>query len=87
MQKDIGKKVKDCTACLATGKNFKYINPKNQHGKLEKLTELGEELQLDLTGNLHNKILNGEPQILIAKDRFSNWPTSNLVNQPIQQRV
>ena len=73
--KDIEQKVKDCTACLATGKNLKYQIPKNQYGKLEKLSEPGQELQIDFTGKLHNKNLNGEPQILIAIDRFSKWPT------------
>ena len=71
MRKDIEQKVKDCTACLATGKNLKYQIPKNQYGKLEKLSEPGQELQIDFTGKLHNKKLNGEPQILIAIDRFS----------------
>ena len=78
MRKDIEQKVKDCTACLATGKNLKYKIPKNQYGKLEKLSELGQELQIDFTGKLHNKKLNGEPQILIAIDRFSKWPTAKI---------
>ena len=43
MRKDIDQKVKDCTACLATGKNLKYQIPKNQYGKLEKLSEPGQE--------------------------------------------
>ena len=78
MRKDIEQKVKDCTACLATGKNLKYQIPKNQYGKLEKLSEPGQELQIDFTGKLHNKKLNGEPQILIAIDRFSKWPTAKI---------
>ena len=48
-------KVKDCIACLATAKNPKYQVPKNQHMKLEKLTELGQELQIDFTGKLHKQ--------------------------------
>ena len=43
MRKDIEQKVKDCTACLATGKNLKYQIMKNQYGKLEKLSEPGQE--------------------------------------------
>ena len=62
----------------ATGNNLKYRLPQNQHGKLEKLTEPGQELQIDFTRKLHNKKLNGEAQILIAVDRFSKWPTAKI---------
>ena len=78
MRKDIEQRVKDCTACLATAKNLKYQIPKNKYGKLEKLSEPGQEIQIDFTGKLHNKNLNGEPQILIAIDRFSKWPTAKI---------
>ena len=78
MRKDIEQKVKDCTACLATGKNLKYQIPKNQYGKLEKLSEPGQELQIDFTGKLHNKNLNGKHQIKIAIDRFNKWPTAKI---------
>ena len=78
MRKDIEQRVKDCTACLATGKNLKYQIPKNKYGKLEKLSEPGQEIQIDFTGKVHNKNLNGERQILIAIDRFSKWPTAKI---------
>ena len=57
MRKGIEQRVKDCTACLATGKNLKYQIPKNKYGKLEKLSEPGQEIQIDFTGKLHNKNL------------------------------
>ena len=75
MKQDIENKVKDCTACLASGKNLEYQLPKKHYGKLEKLTEPGQEIQIDFTGKLHNKKINGDVQILIAIDRFSKWPT------------
>ena len=75
LKKDIENKVQDCTACLASGKNLKYQLPKKHYGKLEKLSEPGQEIQIDFTGKLHNKHLHGETQILIAVDRFSKWPT------------
>ena len=78
MRKDIEQKVKDCTACLATGKNLEYQIPKIRNGKLEKLSEPWQELQIDFTGKLHNKNLNRESQILIAIDRFSKWPTAKI---------
>ena len=74
-KQDIETKVKDCTACLASGKNLNYQLQKKHHGKLEKLSEPGQDLQIDFTGKLHNKKLNGETQILIAIDRFSKCPT------------
>ena len=74
MKQDIENKVKDCTACLASGKNLKYQLPKKHYGKLEKLTEPVQEIQIDFTGKLHNKNINGDIQLLIAIDRFSKWP-------------
>ena len=56
MKQDIENKVKDCTACLASGKNLNYQLPKKHYGKLEKLTEHGQEKQIDFTGKLHNKM-------------------------------
>ena len=70
---DIEMKVKDCTACLASGKNLKYQLPSKHYGKLGKLTEPGQEIQIDFTGKLHNKKINGDVQILNAVDRFSKW--------------
>ena len=71
MKQDIENKVNDCTACFASGKNLKYQLPKNYDGKLENLTEPGQELQIDFTGKLQNKNIHGVVQILIAVDRFS----------------
>ena len=59
------------TACFASGKNLKYQLPRKHYGKLEQLTEPGQELPIDFTGKLHNKNIHGEVQILIAIDRFS----------------
>ena len=50
---DIETKLKDCTACLASGKSWKYQLPKKYYGKLEQLTEPGQEVQSDFTGKLH----------------------------------
>ena len=52
MKQDIENKVKDCTAYLATGKNLNYQIPKKHYGKLEKLTEPGQEIQIDFTGKI-----------------------------------
>ena len=65
MKQDSETKVKDCTLCLASGKSPKYQLPKQQQGKLEKLTEPGQNIQIDFIGKLHNKKLGGDTQILI----------------------
>ena len=75
INRDIENKAKDCIACLASGKNLKYQLPNIHYGKLKTLTEPGQEIQIDFTGKLHNKRINGDVQILIAVDRFSKWPT------------
>ena len=51
-------KVKDCTACLASGKNLKNQLPSKHYGKLEKLTDPGEEKQIDFTRKLQNQYIN-----------------------------
>ena len=39
---------------------------KKHYRKLEKLSEPGQEIQIDFTGKLHNTIRSGETQIIIA---------------------
>ena len=72
MKQDIENRVQDCTA---SGKNFKYQLPKKHYGELEKLFEPGQEIKIDFSGNLRNKNLHGEKQILKTVDRFSKCPT------------
>ena len=50
INRDIENKVKDCVACLASGKKLKNQLPNNHYGKLKKLTELGQKIQIDFTG-------------------------------------
>ena len=42
---------------------------------MEKLSESGQEIQINFPGKLHNKQISGDVQILIAVDRFSKRPT------------
>ena len=82
MQKEIEEKTKNCVACMASGKNLKYQIPKREFGKLKTLTEPGQEIQIDFSGKLNNKKLNGKHSrliaVLIAVDRFSKWPTAKI---------
>ena len=75
MCKEIEDETKICVACMASGKNLNYQIQKNNFGKLKQITEPGQEIQIDFTGKLNHKKLNGEHQILFAIDRFSLWPT------------
>ena len=75
INKVIEDKVKNCKTCLASGKNLKYQKPKNESGKLKTFTEPGQEIQIDFTGKLYNKKLNGKNQLLNVVDSFSKWPT------------
>ena len=45
---------------------------------MKTLTEKGQEVQIDFTGKLNHKKLNGEHRLLIAMDRFSKWPTAKI---------
>ena len=78
MQKEVEDKTKICVACMSSGKKLKYRKPKNEFGKLKTLTEPGQEIQIDLSGKLNDKKLNGEHQILIAIHRFSKWTIAKM---------
>ena len=78
MCKEIEDRTKNCVACMASGMNSNYQIPKTNFGKLKTLTEPGQEIQIDFTGKLNHKKLNGKHQILIAIDRFTKWPTAKI---------
>ena len=78
MKQHIENKVKDCTACLASGKTLKHQLQKKHYGKLAKVTQPGHEIQIDLTGKLPNKNFYNEVQIMMAVGRFSKYPTVNI---------
>ena len=56
-------------------KNLKYKLPKKPYGEFEKLSEPGQEIQLDITGETTSQIVNYEVQTLIAVDRLGKRPT------------
>ena len=78
MLKEIEDKTKNCVACMSSGKNLIFELPKNEFGKLKTITEPGQEIQINFSGKLNNKKVNGEYQIVIAIDRFSKWPTAKI---------
>ena len=75
---DIHEKHRNCTACINAGKNLKTQLPKTEKSKILTAKEPGEELQLDFTGKIFNEKITGHPQILVAVDHFSKWPTAKI---------
>ena len=61
--------------CTDQGKNLKPIIPKSDLGKLPKLLEPNQEIQLDFAGPMPNES-NNETYILVAIDRFSRYPSA-----------
>ena len=59
---------------MISGKNLKYQLRSTQEIKLPVLTEPGQEIQKDFSGELHNKHVTGEPYILTKIDQHSKWP-------------
>ena len=60
MQKEIEEKAKNCVACMASSKNLKNQISKREFGKLETITEPGQETQIDCSGKLNKEKLDGE---------------------------
>ena len=78
MREDIERKSETCSACLNAGKNLKFQTPQTKTSKLEQPKTPGEEIQIDLTENLHNNKLSTNPLILIAVDKNSRWPVAKI---------
>ena len=53
--RDFENKAKDCTACLASGKNLKYQLPNSHYGKMKTLTEPSQEIKSILPENYITK--------------------------------
>ena len=70
MSKEVEDKTKVCVAFMASVMNLSYQIPKKT-SKTKTLTGPGLKLQISFSGNMNNKKLNEEHQILIAIDRFN----------------
>ena len=68
-------RAENCKQCTDQGKNLKPIIPKTDLGKLPKLLEPNQEIQLYFAGPLPNES-NNEIYILVAVDRFSRYPSA-----------
>ena len=51
--------------------------PQTEMNRLEILTDLGQEIQLDFAGPIKSKSRR-DIYILVAIDRFSKWPTAQI---------
>ena len=88
MRFDTEKKAKTCSTCLNAGKNLKFQLPSTEKKtKIETPKKLGDEIQVDFTGNIHNKKLQSSPYILIAVDKTSRWPVAKICKNTSHQTV
>ena len=87
MRADLEKKAKTCSACLNAGKNLKFQLPSTEKTKIETSKKPGEEIQIEFTGNIHNKKLQSSPYILIAVDETSRWPVAKICKNTSHQTV
>ena len=68
-------RTENCKQCTDQGKNLKPLIPKSDLGKLPKLDEPNQEVQLDFAGPIPNES-NKDTYILVAVDRFSRFPSA-----------
>ena len=47
----------------------------------------GKEIQLEFTGNLHNRKLSSTPYILVAVDKNSRWPVTKICKNTNHETV
>ena len=78
MRADIEKRTKTCSACRNAGKNLNFQLPLPEKTKIESAKTPGEEIQVDVTGNLNNKKVQSNPYTLIAVDKKIPWPVAKI---------
>ena len=59
MKKKVGNNCSPCTACMSSGENWKYQWQSTEKIKLPVLTECGQEIQMDLSGERHFNHVTG----------------------------
>ena len=88
MREQIEKKSKTCSACVNAGKNLKFQIPQTEKKtKIEPPKTQGKEIQLDFTGNLHNRKLSSTPYFLVAVDKNSRWPLTKVCKNTNHETV
>ena len=88
MQADIKREEKTSSACLNASKNLNCQIPGTEKKiKNRTATNLGEEIQMDFTGNLNSKHFEKSPFILVAVDSNSQWPVAKICNNSNHETV
>ena len=77
MYREIHEKSENCPSCRTAGQNLKTQLPATEINRLEFLTETNQENKLDFAGSIKTKTRVGV-YVLVAVDRFSKWPTSQI---------
>ena len=77
LHREIRDKTENCPSCRASGKSLKTQLPQTEKNKLDILNEPNQESQLDFPVPIKSKT-RGDVYILVAVDRFSEWPTAQI---------
>ena len=75
--REIQEKSAICRSCRTAGKNLETQLPGTEINRLEIVTESNQETQLDFADPIKSKT-RGDVYILVALDRFSQWPTAQI---------
>ena len=86
MHREIQEKAETCPSCRAAGKNIITQIPSTEKYILEILTEPNQEIKLDFAGPIKSNT-RGDVYILVAVDRFSEWPTAQVCKKTDTQTV
>ena len=78
IHKSLSSKAQACDECTKQGKNLKPIIPKQDLGKLRKLSEPNEELQMDFAGPIPFRNHADNYYILVSVDMYSRFPTAQV---------
>ena len=87
MREDIERKSKTCSACLNAGQNLKFTIPQIEKSKIEPPKTPGEKIQIDFTGNFHNKKQSTNPLLIIAVDKNSRLPVAKICKNTNHETV
>ena len=82
MYREIREKAGNCPSCRTVGKNLRTQLPSWEKNRLQILSELNQATQLDFAGPVKSKT-RGDVYLLVAIDRFSKWPTSQICRNEI----
>ena len=86
MNRDLPVKAIECKSCTAIGKNLKPVIPAKQFKAHTPCIVPNQKIQIDFAGPINNE-KDHEIYILTCIDRFSKYPSAELVDNAISSNV